>query len=123
MGGGGTVDEADTAAGGAVALLAAVADERRLQERGAGLCGRGEGVFVFPAVVLDLVGNGGGVLLDQAGDCLERHALSEAFLDLSAVFHGEVLVFLWIQFFSHLCGLLSGNLLPRLNSTTNGVSE
>ena len=78
---------------------------------------------MFLTVVFDLVGDGGRIFLDKPGYGLERHTLSEALLKLLAVFHGKVFVFLKIRFISHLCGLLSGSLFPRVNSTTNGVSK
>ena len=78
---------------------------------------------MFLAVVLDLVGDGGRILLDEFSDCLKRHVFAEAVLNLPTILRGKVFVFLLVEFFSHDSGLLSGNLFSRLNSTTNGVSR
>lgn len=118
---GGAVKETDVAAG--VAFRAAVTDEGRLQEQGAGVIRGSEGITVFLPVVFDLVRDGGGVLLDNAGGSLERQLFSEALLNLFTVLHGKVFVFPSVRIFSHLCGLLSWDIFPRLNSTTDDVSK
>jgi len=119
----GAVQEMEVTAGSGMAFRAAVTDEGSLQEQGAGVIRGSEGITVLLPVVLNLVGDGGRILLDNAGDSLERHMLSEAVLDLFAVLHGKVFVFLNVRIFSHLCGLLSWDIFPRLNSTTDGVSK
>ena len=47
----------------------------------------GKGIAVLLPVVLDLVRDGGGVFLDELGNGLEGHALSEAVLNHLALLH------------------------------------
>lgn len=67
---------------------------------------------MFLPVVFDLVRDGGGVFLDNAGGSLEGHLFSEALLNLFAVLHGKVFVFSGVRIFSHICGLLSLDIFP-----------
>ena len=107
MGQGGAVKEVWGVAGGAVAFGAAVADEGSLQKQRAGLMVIGKGIAVLLPVVPDLVRDGGGVFLDELGNGLEGHALSEAVLNHLALLQSKMFVFSWVRFFSHMCGLLS----------------
>ena len=58
--------------------------------------------------MLDLVRDGGGVFLDELGNGLEGHALSEAVLNHLALLQSKMFVFsLGFDFLAIMCGLLS----------------
>lgn len=107
--------------GGRRPLLASVAHERSLQQERTHVIVRDEAVAVFHPMVLDLIGNGCGILFDQLPDCLERHPLAQALLDFPPVFRLQVFVLLRILFLDHDVVSFPG-FLPRLNSTTFFVS-
>lgn len=58
----------------------------------------GKGIAVLLPVVLDLVRDGGGVFLDELGNGLEGHALSEAVLNHLALLQSKMFVFSWVRF-------------------------
>ena len=57
-------------------------------------------------MVFDLIRDGGRILFEQSGDCLEGHALAKAILNFLSVLHREMFVLFGVRFIVH-GGLLS----------------
>ena len=103
-----------------VLLFAAVANERRFQQSGAGVLCPGKAAGVGFCVEFDFFGYSCWVFCDPSGDGFEAHPLAQTFHDLDPIFQCQVLVFPVVVF--HHPGLLRPGqilplLIPRVTST------